>query len=203
MLLEVNSHNPEYPKVKQIITKLKQCGVIVYPTDTIYGLGCDIICPEAIDQIYKIKKKKATGFSFVCSDLKEIAKYAHVSDTAYRIMKKVLPGPYTFVFKATKLVPQRLIPEKRTVAIRIPDNKVCLEIVKQLGHPIVSTSVNVTGEPNYSDPLEIEKEFGDKIDLIIDAGIIENEPSTVIDFSNDKPFLIRQGKGSIEFLDLK
>ncbi|KKQ79069.1 MAG: Sua5/YciO/YrdC/YwlC [Parcubacteria group bacterium GW2011_GWC2_38_7] len=202
MLLEINPHNPEYPKIKQVVTKLKQCGVIVYPTDTIYGLGCDIFCPEAIDQIYKIKQKKATGFSFICSDLKEIAKYAHVSDVAYRIMKKVLPGPYTFVFKSTKLVPQRLIPEKKTVAIRIPDNAICLEIVKQLGHPIVSTSVNITGEPYYSDPLQIEQELGSQVDVIIDAGLLENDPSTVIDFTTDKPTLIRQGKGSTEFLDI-
>jgi len=202
MLLEINTTDPEYPKIKQVVTKLKLGGVIVYPTDTIYGLGCDIFCAEAIDQIYKMKNKKATGFSFVCADLKEIAKYAVVSDTAYRIMKRVLPGPYTFVFKATKLVPQRLIPEKKTVAIRIPDNTICLEIVKQLGHPIVSTSVNVTSEPNYSDPMEIEKEFGNKVDLVIDAGVLENEPSTVIDFTTDKPTLIRAGKGSIDFLDI-
>jgi len=201
MLLEINSINPEYPKIKQVVTKLKQGGVIAYPTDTIYGLGCDIFCAEAIDQIYKLKHKKAVGFSFVCANLKEISKYAMVSDAAYKIMKRVLPGPYTFVFKATKLVPHKLIPQKKTVAIRIPDNKICLEIVKQLEHPIVSTSVNISSQPHFSDPLEIEKEFGDNIEIIIDAGILENEPSTVIDFSTDRPTLIRQGKGDASFID--
>jgi tRNA threonylcarbamoyl adenosine modification protein (Sua5/YciO/YrdC/YwlC family) len=201
MMIEINNENPEYPKTKQIVDTLREGGVIVYPTDTIYGFGCDIFVPEAIVQIYKLKNKKATGFSFVCPDLSSIAKYAIVPDNAYKIMKRVLPGPYTFIFKATKLVPKKLIPEKKTVAIRIPDNKVCLEIVKQLGHPIISTSVTLADEPHYSDPLEIEKAFGDKVDLIVDAGTLENDPSTVIDFSNGQPQLIRQGKGDSSFLD--
>ena len=201
MMLEINPNSPEFPKIKQITQIIRQSGVVIYPTDTIYGFGCDIFCPDAIKQIYKIKQKKATGFSFICHDLKEISKYAIVPDNAYRIMKRVLPGPYTFIFKATKLVPKKLIPDKKTVAIRIPDNEICLELVKQIGHPIVSTSVNLSGEPNYSDPLEIEKVFGDKVEAIIDAGILENEPSTVIDFSSGEPKLIRQGKGDISFLD--
>lgn len=201
-MIEINPNSPEFPKIKQISQILKQGGVVVYPTDTIYGFGCDIFCPEAIEQIYKIKGKKATGFSFICPDLSEIAKYAMVPDNAYKIMKRYLPGPYTFIFKATKLVPKKLIPDKKTVAIRIPDNPICLELVKEVGHPIVSTSVNLTGEPNYSDPLEIEKTFGDKVEAIIDSGIIENEPSTVIDFSDGKPKLIRQGKGDSSFLDI-
>ena len=134
---------------------LKNNGVIVYPTDTIYGFGCDITSKTAIERIYKIKQKKAIGFSFIVPDLKEIAKYAIVSDYAYKIMKRLLPGPYTFIFKATKLVPKQLIPQKRTVAIRIPDNKVCLDIIKMLGNPILTTSANVSGEPHFSDPLEI------------------------------------------------
>lgn len=202
MMIEINQNIPEFPKIKQISQIIQRCGVVVYPTDTIYGFGCDIFCPDAIEEIYKIKGKKATGFSFVCPDLKEIAKYAMVPDNAYKIMKRVLPGPYTFVFKATKLVPKTLIPDKKTVAIRIPDNKICLDLVKQVGHPIVSTSVNLSGEPNYSDPLLIEKDFGDKVDAIIDAGVIANEPSTVIDFSEGNPILIRQGKGDSSFLDL-
>lgn len=198
MILEVNQFNPEYPKINKIVNTLREGGIIAYPTDTIYGLGCDIYNKDAIERIYKTKQKKATGFSFICPDLKEISKYAIVSDQAFKIMKKVLPGPYTFVFKATKLVPKSIIPDKKTVAIRIPDNKICLDITKQLGNPIVSTSVNLHGEPYFSDPLEIEKEFGDKIDLIVDAGILENVPSTVIDFSSGSPELIRQGKGEID-----
>jgi len=197
MLIEINPNSPEFPKIKQSVEILKNCGVIAYPTDTIYGFGCDIFCKNAIDRIYKIKQKKATGFSFIVPDLKEIAKYAIVPDHAYKIMKRCLPGPFTFIFKATKLVPKQLIPDKKTVAIRIPDNKICLEITKLLGNPIISTSINITGEPHFSDPLEIEKQFGDQIDLVIDAGILENEPSTVIDFSEHETNVIRQGKGDI------
>jgi tRNA threonylcarbamoyl adenosine modification protein (Sua5/YciO/YrdC/YwlC family) len=195
MLIEIDQNNPEYPKIKQTVDILKNCGVIAYPTDTIYGFGCDIFCKQAINRIYKIKKKKASGFSFIVHDLKEVSKYAIVPDNAYKMMKRALPGPFTFIFKATKLVPKQLIPNKKTVAIRIPDNKICLEITKLLGNPIISTSINISGEPHFSDPLEIEKQFGDQADLIVDAGILENDPSTVIDFSTDQPIIVRQGKG--------
>ena len=197
MLLEINPHSPEFPKISQTVSILKNDGVIAYPTDTIYGLGCSVFSKEAIKRIYDIKKKKATGFSFICPDLKDISKYALVSNKAFRIMKKVLPGPYTFIFKATKLVPKEIIPNKKTVAIRIPDNAVCLDIVKNLGNPIISTSVNISGEPHFSDPLEIEKTFENQLDLVVDGGILENDPSTVIDFSDGDPILIRQGKGDV------
>lgn len=197
MLIEINNLTPEYPKIKQAVDVLKNGGVIVYPTDTIYGFGCDIFNKNAVERIYKIKQKKATGFSFICPDLNEIAKYAIVSDYAYKLLKRLLPGPYTFIFKATKMVPNDLIPNKKTVAIRIPDNRVCLDIVKQLGHPIVTTSVNVTHEPHFSDPILIDKEFGDRVDLVIDAGTLENDPSSVIDLSGDAPVIIRRGKGDV------
>lgn len=201
MLIEINNEAPEYPKIKQAADILKNCGVIVYPTDTIYGFGCDIFCKNAIERIYKIKQKKAAGFSFICPNLTEIAKYAIISDYAYKIMKRLLPGPYTFVLKATKFVPDELIPDKNTVAIRIPNNEICLSLVKNLGNPIVTTSVNITGEPHYSDPLAIEHEFGDKVDLIIDAGTLQNEPSSVIDFTKDEPFIIRRGKGDVSMFE--
>ena len=201
MLLEINNQNPEYPKIKKAVDLLKQCAVIVYPTDTIYGFGCDIFCKKAVERIYKIKNKKATGFSFICPDLSEISKYAIVSNEAYRIMKKLLPGPYTFIFKATKMVPKELIPNKKTVAIRIPDNNVCLELVKNLGNPIVTTRVNLSSEPHFSEPLEIEKKFSDQVDLIIDAGILANEASSVIDLSGDFPIVIRKGKGDVSMFE--
>jgi len=201
MLIEINNLSPEYPKIKQAVDILKNGGVIVYPTDTIYGFGCDIFNKNAVDRIYKIKQKKATGFSFICPDLNEIAKYALVSDYAYKLLKRLLPGAYTFIFKATKMVPKDLIPNKKTVAIRIPDNRVCLDIVKQLGHPIVTTSVNVTHEPHFSDPLIIDKEFGDNVDLVIDAGILANDPSSVIDLSGDAPVIVRRGKGDVTMFE--
>jgi tRNA threonylcarbamoyl adenosine modification protein (Sua5/YciO/YrdC/YwlC family) len=201
MLIEINPHQPEYPKVKKIVELLKNDGVVVYPTDTIYGFGCDIFSKKAIERIYKIKHKSATGFSFVVPNLTEIAKYAYVSDFAYKTMKRLLPGPYTFIFKASKLVPKQLIPNKKTVAIRMPDSPICMEIVKQLEHPIVSTSVNLSGQPPYSDPLEIEKAFGEQVDAIIDAGIIDNEASSVIDLSGDEPVIIRKGKGDTSMFE--
>ncbi|OGF35050.1 threonylcarbamoyl-AMP synthase [Candidatus Falkowbacteria bacterium RIFOXYC2_FULL_48_21] len=201
MLIEINNLSPEYPKIKQAVDILKNGGGIVYPTDTIYGFGCDIFNKNAVDRIYKIKQKKATGFSFICPDLNEIAKYALVSDYAYKLLKRLLPGAYTFIFKATKMVPKDLIPNKKTVAIRIPDNRVCLDIVKQLGHPIVTTSVNVTHEPHFSDPLIIDKEFGDNVDLVIDAGILANDPSSVIDLSGDAPVIVRRGKGDVTMFE--
>lgn len=200
-MIELNENNLEYPKIKKAVDFLRNNGVIVYPTDTIYGFGCDIFSEEAIEKIYKIKQKKARRFSFICNDLTEISKYAIVSDYAYRLMKKLLPGPYTFIFKATKLVPKEIIPDKKTVAIRIPDNKICLELVKQLGHPIITTSVNLTDELNYSEPLEIEKEFGKQVDLIIDAGILSNDPSSVIDLSGEAPVIIRRGKGDVSLFE--
>lgn len=200
-MIEIHGDNLEYPKIKKAVDVLRNGGVLVYPTDTIYGFGCDIFAPEAIDRIYKIKQKKSKQFSFICNDLTEIAKYAIVSDYAYRVMKKLLPGPYTFVFKATKMVPKEIVPDKKTVAIRIPDNKVCLELVKQLGHPIITTSVNLSNEPHYSDPLEIEKEFGEKVDLVIDAGILTADPSSVIDLSGDQPIIIRKGKGDVSIFE--
>lgn len=201
MLIEIHGDNLEYPKIKKATDILRNGGVIIYPTDTIYGFGCDIFCEEAIERIYKIKQKKARRFSFICNDLTEIAKYAIVSDYAYRIMKKLLPGPYTFIFKATKFVPKEIIPDKKTVAIRIPDNKVCLELVRQLGHPIITTSVNLSGEQHFSEPLEIEKEFSDKVDLIINAGILSNAPSSVIDLSGDSPVILRRGKGDVSLFE--
>ncbi|PIR94469.1 threonylcarbamoyl-AMP synthase [Candidatus Falkowbacteria bacterium CG10_big_fil_rev_8_21_14_0_10_39_11] len=197
MLIEVNPHAPEYPKIKKVVDELKNNGVIVYPTDTIYGLGADITSKKGIEKIYKIKQKKASGLTFIIHDLKHVAEYAHVSDYAYKLMKRLLPGPYTFILKATKKVPKELIPNKKTVAIRIPANYICQAIVKELGQPIVSTSVNITGEPYFTDPLEIEKKFGNQIDAIVDNGPLPNDPSTVIDLTTDEPIIIRQGKGDI------
>jgi tRNA threonylcarbamoyl adenosine modification protein (Sua5/YciO/YrdC/YwlC family) len=197
MMIEINKHNPEYPKIKQIVDLLINDGVVIYPTDTIYGIGADIRSKKAIERIYKIKQKNATGFSFIIPDLSEISKYAIVSDYAYRVMKKLLPGPYTFILKATKLVPKEIIPKKKTVAIRIPDHPICLEKVKMLNSPIITTSVNISGQPHYSEPLEIEKHFGERVDAIVDGGILINDPSTVIDLTGDEPIVIREGKGDI------
>ena len=201
MMIELNQEKIDYPTIKKIANTLSADGVIIYPTDTIYGFGCNIFSKKAINRIYKIKQKKIGGFSFIIPNLSQISKYAIVSDYAYKVMKKLLPGPYTFVLKASKLVPKELIPNKKTVAIRIPDNQICLEIVKELDCPIISTSVNITGEPNFSEPLEMEATFGQAVDLIVDGGILKNEASSVIDLSGNAPIIIRHGKGDVSMFE--
>jgi len=177
---------------------LEQGGVIGYPTDTIYGVGCDLFNPEAIQKIHRLKKIGGEKpLSFICSDLKDISLYAFVSNYAYKIMKRVLPGPYTFILKATKLVPKIAQTKQRTVGIRIPDNKICLALVKELGHPIISTSVNKPDEGLYNDPAEIEDRFGKQLDLVIDGGVIVADHSSIIDLSGDVPKVIRVGKGDV------
>ncbi|MFZ5364698.1 MAG: L-threonylcarbamoyladenylate synthase [Patescibacteria group bacterium] len=198
MLIEINTTTPAYPKLKRAVDVLRNGGLIVYPTDTIYGLGADAFNKQAIKKIYNVKKKDPhTGLSFIVPDLKDISKYAIVSDAAFKIIKMLTPGAYTFVLKATKLVPKQILPKRQTVGIRIPASEISLKLASLLTHPIISTSINVSGEPHYTDPLEIEKKFGDQIDLILDAGIISDEPSTVIDLTDEVPKIIRQGKGDI------
>jgi len=198
MLIEINKDAPKYPKLKQAVEILQKGGVIVYPTDTIYGLGADALNKKAIEKIYKIKQKPLSeGLSFIVPDLKDISKYAILPDTAHRIIKMLTPGPYTFVLKATKLIPKAILPKRKTVAIRIPNSQICIKLAKLLGNPIVSTSANISGMPNFTDPVEIEKKLNDNIDLILDAGILMNEPSTVIDLTKEKPKILRQGKGDV------
>jgi len=198
MLIEINPNAPEYPKLKQAVEVLQKGGVIVYPTDTIYGLGADALNRDAVKKVFKIKQKDpSAGLSFIVPDLKDISKYAILSDSAFRIIKMLTPGPYTFVLKATKLIPKQILPKRETVAIRIPDNKICLELSKMLGNPIISTSANISGKPHYTDPIEIEKKFGDQIDLIMDAGVLKDSPSTVLDLTSEQPVVIRQGSGDV------
>ena len=179
---------------------LKEGGVVGYPTDTIYGIGCDLFNPEAIRRIHRLKKLEGKKLlSFICSDLKDISRYAYVSNYAYKMMKRLLPGAYTFVLKATKLVPKIAMTKQNTVGIRIPDNKICLALVKELGHPIISTSVYKPDEGLYNDPAGIEERFGKQLDLVIDGGMIVAEHSSMIDLTDDSPRVIRKGKGDISF----
>jgi len=198
MLVKINSLHPQKRLIDQAVKVLEQGGTIIYPTDTIYGLGCDLFNKEAIENIEKIKgrdKNQAKYFSFICHDLAHISDFAKVSTPNYKILKRLLPGPYTFILPATKSVPKKIISQKHSVGIRIPDNQVALELVKKLGRPIISTSVNASNQPTLSDPEEINKLFGKRVDLILDAGILEGEPSTIVDLTGPEPVIIRQGKG--------
>ncbi|MFW6147886.1 MAG: L-threonylcarbamoyladenylate synthase [Thermodesulfobacteriota bacterium] len=195
MLLAINSENPQKRLIKKVVEVLDQGGLIIYPTDTCYGIGCDLFNKKSIRRIYQLKKRPLTKpFSFVCADLKDISLYAKVSNDAYRIMKRSLPGPYTFILEGTRLVPKLMLTSRRTVGIRVPNNQICLDTVKGLGRPIISTSVTL------SDPSEIHDAYVSSVDVVIDGGVISYEPSTVISLENDNPEMIREGKGEIDFL---
>jgi len=201
MLLKINNQNPESKKINQTIEILNSGGVMVYPTDTIYGLGCDIFNKKAVTKIYQIKKReKNKPCSIICSDFKQIADFAIIPDHAFKIMKKVLPGPYTFILKAKNKAPKTVLSKNKTIGIRMPANNICLEIVKKLEHPIISTSLNISGQQVLTNPHQLNKEMQNKIDLIIDANSLSAEPSTVIDFTQDPPVILRQGQGNVDFL---
>ena len=198
MIITINAKNPQSRLIRRVVEVLKEGGVVGYPTDTIYGIGCDLFNPEAIRRIHRLKKLEGKKLlSFICSDLKDISRYAYVSNYAYKMMKRLLPGAYTFVLKATKLVPKIAMTKQNTVGIRIPDNKICLALVKELGHPIISTSVYKPDEGLYNDPAGIEERFGKQLDLVIDGGAIVAEHSSIIDLTGDFPRVIRKGKGDI------
>jgi len=195
---ELHPVTPQLRYLNKAVEKLKEGGVIIYPTDTVYGIGCDIFNKSAIERIYRIKNVAETKlFSFIIPDLKEIAKYAKVSDYAYKLMKKLLPGPYTFVLPASKLVPKILWTKRKTVGIRIPDHPVALALTRELGHPIISTSVtNRKGEILY-DPSEIHMVFNNQVDLMLANGAINGNSSTIVDLTDDEPHVIREGAGDV------
>ena len=198
MIITINPKDPQSRLIRKIVEVLEKGGVIGYPTDTIYGVGCDLFNPEAIRKIHRLKKLDGKKpLSFICSDLKDISHYAYVSNYAYKMMKRLLPGAYTFILKATKLVPKIAMTKQNTVGIRIPDNKICLSLVRELGHPIISTSVYRPDEGLYNDPAEIEERFGRQLDLVIDGGVIVAEHSSIIDLTDDFPKVIRAGKGDV------
>ena len=198
MIIAINPKNPQVRLIRKVVEVLQQGGVIGYPTDTIYGVGCDLFNPDAIRRVHRLKKmEKNKPLSFICADLKDISQYAFVSNYAYKIMKRLLPGAFTFVLKATKLVPKIALTKQNTVGIRIPDNRICLALVKELGHPIINTSVNKPNEGLYNDPVDIDERFGKQLDLVIDGGVIVAEHSSIIDLTGDFPKVIREGKGDV------
>lgn len=201
MILKLNPENPQQRLVNRVVESLKQGGVIAYPTDTIYGLGCDIFNKKGVKKIYQIKQRDPRKpFSFICADLSDVANYAQVSNFAFKIMKRYLPGPYTFVLEASRIVPDTLTTRQKTVGIRIPDNAIALAIVHELGHPIVTTSANLSGEEAHCNPDLIEEEIGKQLDMVIDGGILLGEPSTVISLIDDQVEVLRQGSGDTSWI---
>ena len=197
--IEINPYNPQPRLISQVVDTLKRGGVICYPTDTMYGVGCDIFNQKAVKRIYQLKKRpKHKPFSFMCSSLKNISKYGHVGNTAYRLMRKNLPGPYTMVLPGSKVVPKIMLTRQKTVGIRVPDNPICLAIIEELGNPILNTSA--LREDHLApviDALDVDALFGKQVDLIIDGGEVYPDPSTVISLLSDQPEILREGKGDI------
>ena len=202
MLLQINPDNPQPRLIKQVVECLKQGGVIIYPTDTTYGIGCDIFNRKGIKQIFQIKQRdKRKPFSFICNDLAEISNYAQVSNFAFKVMKRHLPGAFTFVLDATKVVPDSLSTKQKTVGVRIPENEISRAIVRELGSPLVTTSANTSGEDTPQDPLDIQDQMGQMVDFVIDGGISMGESSSVISLLDDKVQILRQGSGNTSWIE--
>lgn len=200
MLLAINPQNPQIRLIERVKEVLDLGGVIAYPTDTTYGIGCSIFNKRGIEKIYHLKQREMKKpFSFICADLSEVAKYAKVSNFAFKTMKRLLPGPYTFVMDARSIVPDLLITRQKTVGIRIPDNRICLEIVRHLSHPIVTTSANRSGEDPIGDPSLIVDEMGSDLDIIIDGGILPADVSSVVSLIGDRPEVLRVGVGDVSW----
>jgi len=197
---ELHPVNPELRFINKAIKMLKDGGVIIYPTDTVYGIGCDIFNKQALDRVREMKGESDLKLlSFICPNLKDIAKYARVSDYAYKAMKKLLPGPYTFILPAAKNVPKKLWSKRKTVGIRIPDHPVTLKIVNGMGNPIVSTSTTTRKGDLLINPLEIRSVFDFQVDLMLASSNIMGTPSTVIDLSGEEPVIVREGAGDISY----
>lgn len=206
MLIRINEKNIPASAISQIVECLKNGGIIIYPTDTVYALGCDITQARAIERICKLKgiKPEKANFSFVCSDLSHLSQFTKaIPNTVFRIMKRALPGPYTFILEANFNVPKLLKQSKKTVGIRVPDNLICQEIVRELGNPLISTSLHDTSDDileYFSDPEVIQQQYGDIVDIVVDGGFGNIYVSTVIDCSGHEIEVIREGLGSLEVL---
>lgn len=202
MLIRIHPDNPDPRQIKKVVECLKDGGVIIYPTDTVYGLGCDVFNKKAMEKLCRIKGLdiKKHNLSFVCYDLSHIADFTKNLETStYKLMKKTLPGPYTFILKANNAIPKLFKNKKKEIGIRIPDNNIPRNIVKELGNPIVTTSIKDKDMLiEYStDPELINDLYGARVDIVIDGGYGDSTPSTIIDFTNITPQILRQGKGNL------
>jgi len=196
MIIEINPENPQKRLIRKVVEVLKNDGIIAYPTDTYYGIGCDIMNKKAIEKIYLLKQRdKKRPFSFICSGLKNISDYAKVSNYAYKTMKRLLPGPYTFILEGSKLVPKIMLTNRKTAGIRVPNNKICLALVEELGNPIITTSATMPDGSVFDNPSLINEYYSTRIDMVIDGGPVPGQPSSVISLINDIPEIIREGLG--------
>jgi len=202
MLININQQNPQQRLIQKVVDILKSGGIVVYPTDTFYGIGCDIMNKRAIERIYQIKQRnKSKPFSFICSGLKNISHYAKVSNYAYKTMKRLLPGPYTFILEGSKLVPKIMLTKRKTAGIRVPDNPICLALVKGLGNPVITTSATRPDGTIFHDASLVHDYFGNRIDAVVDGSIVPGQPSSVILLIDDIPEVIRKGMGDVSIFE--
>lgn len=199
--VQINRDNPQTRWVNRAVEMLREGGVLVYPTDSRYGLGCDIFHKKAMERIYRLKRKDFHHpLSLIFPDLKNMSRYVHISNRNYKILKRCLPGAYTFILEATREIPKIMLTKRRTVGIRIPDEPVVQQLTSALDNPVVNSSVTSEAEELMNDAEVIEDTIGHAVDLILDGGIIISEPSTVFDLTGEEPVLIREGKGDISLV---
>jgi tRNA threonylcarbamoyl adenosine modification protein (Sua5/YciO/YrdC/YwlC family) len=202
MLININPKNPQPRLIRRVAEALRDGATIAYPTDTYYGIGCDLMNRKAISKIYRLKQRsQKKPFSFICSDLKNISQYAKVSNYAYKTMKRLLPGPYTFVLEGSKVVPKIMLTAQKTAGIRVPDHPICLALVRELGHPIISTSATLSPGEILTDASAIFDALGAQIDIVIDGGPVAGRPSSVVSLIGDVPEVIRKGLGDVSIFE--
>ncbi|MEM1214608.1 MAG: L-threonylcarbamoyladenylate synthase [Bacteroidota bacterium] len=208
MLLTIHPDNPEGRKIEQVVRHLEKGGVIIYPTDTVYALGCDLTSKKGVEQICRIRRldPKKARFSFICQNISQVAEYAaQIDNEVFRLMKQSLPGPYTFILKASHQVPKLVQGRRASIGVRVPNHNIPLEIVGSLGRPIITSSLKLADDDvlDYlTDPYDINEAFQNRVELIIDGGICGADPSTVIDCTQNPPELVREGAGPVDFLDV-
>ena len=200
-LVVIYRQNPQMRWINRAADIMREGGVVVYPTDTRYGLGCDVLQKKAIERIYRLKKQDYHHpLSFICPDLKVLSEFVNISTPSYKILKRCLPGPFTFILEATRLVPKIMLTKRKTVGIRIPDDPIVNALTSALNRPILNSSVSDDPLSGMNDPEIIDRKIGNSVDLILDGGVIQSNPSTVVDLTGERPEIIRQGKGDISLL---
>ena len=202
MILKINPDNPQPRLIRKAVEIVRHSGIIAYPTDTTYGLACDLFQKDALRRLRTVRKHhKNKRLSIICPDLKDISKYAMVPNYAFRIMRQLIPGAYTFVLRATKMVPKTMLTNQKTVGIRVPANEIALALVRELEHPLITTSVtNPDQTVFYSDPVEIDEMFGRALDAVLDGGRFVSDKSSILDLTGDGPAVLRRGKGDLSFM---
>jgi len=195
-IVAIDPRHPQPRLVERAVQVLSSGGLVAFPTDTYYGIGCDLFDKRAIERVYQLKQlPRSHELSFICGDLAEVSRYAMVENVAYRVLRRKAPGPFTFILPATRLVPDLVLRRQKTVGVRVPDSPIALALVRALAHPIVSTSAATPGGEVLIDPRDIKEQLGHGLDLILDAGFRPNVPSSIVDLTGPEPRVVRQGKG--------